>query len=97
MTFIEELQWRGLVKDVTDFEGLKERLESPATCYCGFDPTADSLHVGHLQQILLLRRYQKNGHTPIALCGGATGMIGDPRPTTERRLITLEEVAHNAQ
>ena len=97
MNFIEELQWRGLVKDVTDLEGLKERLKNPATCYCGFDPTADSLHVGHLQQILLLRRYQKAGHRPIALCGGATGMIGDPRPTTERKLLTLEEVQHNAE
>ena len=97
MNFIEELQWRGLVKDVTDFEGLKERLQNPATCYCGFDPTADSLHVGHLQQILLLRRYQKAGHRPIALCGGATGMIGDPRPTTERKLLTLEEVQYNAE
>lgn len=97
MTFYEELQWRGLVKDVTDREGLQERLQRPATCYCGFDPTADSLHVGHLQQILLLRRYQQHGHTPIAVCGGATGMIGDPRPTTERKLLTLEEVAHNAE
>lgn len=97
MNFIEELQWRGLVKDVTDLEGLKERLNNPATCYCGFDPTADSLHVGHLQQILLLRRYQKAGHKPIALCGGATGMIGDPRPTTERKLLTLEEVQYNAE
>ncbi len=56
MKFFDELKWRGLVKDVTDEEGLKERLERPLTCYCGFDPTGDSLHVGHLQQILLLRR-----------------------------------------
>jgi len=97
MTFFEELQWRGLVKDVTDFEGLKERLEKPMTCYCGFDPTADSLHVGHLQQIMLLRRYQKAGHKPIALVGGATGMIGDPRPTTERKMLQLEDVRHNAE
>lgn len=97
MNFIEELQWRGLVKDVTDFEQLKKTLEEPTTVYCGFDPTADSLHVGHLQQILLLRRYQLAGHTPIALCGGFTGMIGDPRPTTERKLLTLDEVTHNAE
>ncbi|MBQ1826732.1 MAG: tyrosine--tRNA ligase, partial [Erysipelotrichaceae bacterium] len=84
MTFLEELQWRGLVKDVTDIDALKERLKTPVTIYCGFDPTADSLHVGHLQQIVLLRRYQLAGHKPIALCGGFTGMIGDPRPTTER-------------
>ncbi len=96
MEFIEELQWRGLVKDVTDFEGLKETLKQPVTIYCGFDPTADSLHVGHLQQIILLRRYQLAGHRPIALCGGFTGMIGDPRPTTERKLLTHEEVLHNA-
>ena len=96
MDFIEELQWRGLVKDVTDFEGLKETLKEPVTIYCGFDPTADSLHVGHLQQIILLRRYQLAGHRPIALCGGFTGMIGDPRPTTERKLLTHEEVLHNA-
>ena len=67
MNFIEELQWRGLVKDCTDKEGLGEQLKNPTTIYCGFDPTADSLHVGHLQQILLLRRYQLQGHQPIAL------------------------------
>lgn len=97
MDFIEELQWRGLVKDVTDLDGLKETLKQPVTIYCGFDPTADSLHVGHLQQIILLCRYQKAGHRPIALCGGFTGMIGDPRPTTERKLLTHEEVLHNAE
>jgi len=97
MEFIEELKWRGLVKDCTNYEGLVERLRKPTVCYCGFDPTADSLHVGHLQQIILLRRYQMQGHTPIALCGGFTGMIGDPRPTTERKLLTLEEVTHNAE
>lgn len=97
MDFIEELKWRGLVKDVTDYDGLVEILKNPATVYCGFDPTADSLHVGHLQQIILLRRYQNAGHTPIALCGGFTGMIGDPRPTTERKLLTHEEVLHNAE
>ena len=96
MNFIEELKWRGLVKDCTDPEGLNEQLKKPTVIYCGFDPTADSLHVGHLQQIILLRRYQNQGHTPIALCGGFTGMIGDPRPTTERKLLTHEEVLHNA-
>ena len=97
MDFIGELKWRGLVKDVTDYDGLVETLKTPTTVYCGFDPTADSLHVGHLQQIILLRRYQNAGHTPIALCGGFTGMIGDPRPTTERKLLTHEEVLHNAE
>ncbi len=97
MEFLEELKWRGLVKDVTDLDGLRETLKNPVTIYCGFDPTADSLHVGHLQQIILLRRYQLAGHRPIALCGGFTGMIGDPRPTTERKLLTHEEVLHNAE
>ena len=90
MNFIEELKWRGLVKDVTDYDGLVNALNDHMTVYCGFDPTADSLHVGHLQQIILLRRYQDAGHTPIALCGGFTGMIGDPRPTTERKLLTMQ-------
>ena len=95
MEFIEELVWRGLVKDVTDFDGLKERLKTPATVYCGFDPTADSLHVGHMQQIMLLKRYQEVGHRVIALCGGATGMIGDPRPTTERSMQSLDVIREN--
>lgn len=97
MKFLEDLKWRGLVKDCTDLEGLKEKLKSPVTAYCGFDPTADSLHVGHLQQIMLLRRYQNAGHRPIALCGGGTGMIGDPRPTTERKLLTVEELNYNVE
>lgn len=97
MDFIEELQWRGLVKDVTDIDGLRERLKQPATVYCGFDPTADSLHVGHMQQILLLKRYQEAGHRVIALCGGATGMIGDPRPTTERSMQSLDTIRDNVK
>lgn len=97
MNFLDELAYRGLIKDVTDLESLKERIKEPITVYCGFDPTADSLHIGHLQQLLLLRRYQLQGHHPIALIGGATGMIGDPRPTTERSLQTLDEINHNVQ
>lgn len=97
MNFYEELQWRGLIKDAIDIDTLKERINEPLTCYCGFDPTADSLHIGHLQQIALLKRYQKAGHRVIALCGGATGMIGDPRPTTERKLLTAQQIAHNAE
>ena len=97
MEFFDELKWRGLVKDVTDEEGFIERLKNPLVLYCGFDPTADSLHIGGLQQLLLLKRYQKQGHTPIALLGGATGMIGDPRPTTERKLLTLEEIVENGK
>ena len=95
MEFFDELKWRGLIKDVTDEAAFIERLKSPLTLYCGFDPTADSLHIGHIQQLLLLKRYQLQGHTPIALLGGATGMIGDPRPTTERKLLTLEEIQNN--
>ncbi len=95
MNLYEDLKWRGLIKDVTDEAAFIERLKKPLKLYCGFDPTADSLHIGSLQQILLLRRYQLVGHTPIALIGGATGMIGDPRPTTERKLLTIEEVRSN--
>ena len=97
MDLFQDLQWRGLIKDVTDLEGVKERLKTPVTVYCGFDPTADSLHIGGLQQLLLLRRYQLAGHRVIALCGGATGMIGDPRPTTERSLQSLDEIARNVE
>ncbi len=95
MNLYEELKWRGLIKDITDEEAFIERLKKPLRLYCGFDPTADSLHIGSLQQILLLRRYQLHGHTPIALIGDATGMIGDPRPTSERKLMTIEEVRSN--
>lgn len=97
MDFLDELKWRGLVKDVTNFENLKKRLETPVVLYCGFDPTADSLHVGHLQQLVLLKRYQMQGHHPIALVGGATGMIGDPRPTTERSMLTEEDLQKNVK
>lgn len=96
MRFIEELKWRNLFKDVTDEKGLVERMKTPMSVYCGFDPTADSLHIGHLQQILLLKRYQKEGHHPIALIGGGTGMIGDPRPSSERTLQSIETVQENA-
>lgn len=95
MNFLDELDWRGLVKDVTNREALTKRLEEPIVLYCGFDPTATSLHVGHLQQLILLKRYQGQGHHPLALIGGATGMIGDPRPTTERSLLTDEDLQKN--
>lgn len=97
MNFIEELTWRGLVKDVTNLEDLTKRLETPIALYCGFDPTADSLHVGHLQQLILLKRYQREGHHPIALIGGGTGMIGDPRPTTERQLLDEASLMANVE
>jgi tyrosyl-tRNA synthetase len=79
MTLIEDLQWRGQLADCTDLDALTKRLnEGPLALYCGFDPTGDSLHVGHLVGQLTLRRFQLAGHHPIALAGGATGMIGDP-------------------
>lgn len=98
MNFLEELKWRDLVKDVMDEEALLKRMETKMTAYCGFDPTADSLHVGHLQQLILLKRYQLQGHHPIALLGGATGMVGDPSgKSSERSLQTLEQVSHNVE
>ncbi len=95
MELFQQLAWRGLVKDVTDEPALIERLKKPIVLYCGFDPTADSLHIGHLQQLLLLKRYVLEGHKVIALIGGATGMIGDPRPTSERALTSLETIEKN--
>lgn len=97
MSILEDLQWRGLVADCTDHKALTERLSSsPTSLYCGFDPTADSLHVGNLVPLFALRRFQLAGHNPIALAGGATGMIGDPSGrTSERQLLTPERVEHN--
>ena len=96
MSILDELQWRGLVADCTDTEELTKRLAAPTTLYCGFDPTADSLHVGNLVPLLALRRFQLLGHHPIALAGGATGSIGDPSgKTAERQLLTKEILDHN--
>ena len=97
MNLIEDLQWRGLLADCTDLDALNRRLsEGPLALYCGFDPTGDSLHVGHLMGQLTLRRFQLAGHHPIALAGGATGMIGDPSgKSAERNLLTREQLAHN--
>ena len=97
MNLLEDLQWRGLIADCTDLAGLGQRLATgPLTLYCGFDPTGDSLHVGHLMGQLTLRRFQLAGHHPIPLAGGATGMIGDPGGrSTERNLLGREELAHN--
>lgn len=89
----DELKWRGLVAQTTDEHSLREAFNSPLTSYCGFDPTAASLHVGHLLQIIMLRKLQKAGHHVLCLVGGATGMIGDPRPTAERTLKTKELTA----
>ena len=96
MSIIEELQWRGLVADCTDAEELGKRVAQPITLYCGFDPTADSLHVGSLVPLLALRRFQMLGHHPIAVAGGATGSIGDPSgKSQERQLLTKEVLDHN--
>jgi tyrosyl-tRNA synthetase len=97
MTLLEDLQWRGLVADCTDLPALAQRLaQGPVTVYCGFDPTGDSLHVGHLMGQLTLRRFQLAGHHVLPLAGGATGMIGDPSgKSAERNLLTLEQLAHN--
>jgi tyrosyl-tRNA synthetase len=97
MNLLEDLQWRELIADCTDLAGLGQRLSSgPITLYCGFDPTGDSLHVGHLMGQLMLRRFQLAGHRPIALAGGATGMIGDPSGrSAERNLLTREQLTHN--
>ncbi|MCE9553089.1 MAG: tyrosine--tRNA ligase [Planctomycetes bacterium] len=94
-----ELRWRGLIHQTTDDSGLPSWLAAkPRTLYAGFDPTADSLHVGHLVALLILRRFQQAGHTPIALVGGATGMIGDPSGKSEERvLLTADTINHNVQ
>jgi tyrosyl-tRNA synthetase len=99
MGIIEELEWRGLVSDCTDREGLAKRLAKGAvTLYCGFDPTADSLHVGSLVPLLALRRFQQFGHKPIIVAGGATGSIGDPSgKSAERRLLTHEQLNANIE
>jgi len=96
MNIFDELEWRGLTADCTDRAELQKRLETPITLYCGFDPTADSLHVGNLVPLLALRRFQLLGHHPIAVAGGATGSIGDPSgKTAERQLLSGETIEAN--
>jgi tyrosyl-tRNA synthetase len=91
---LDELQWRGLVAQTTDELALRQALaDGPITAYCGFDPTAPSLHFGNLVQLVVLRRLQRAGHRVICLVGGSTGLIGDPRPTAERVLKTKEQTA----
>jgi tyrosyl-tRNA synthetase len=93
MDLLQDLQWRGLINQVTDEEGLQKLLsEEKITLYSGFDPTADSLHIGHLLPILTLRRFQLAGHRPIALVGGATGLIGDPSGKKSERSLNEKEV-----
>lgn len=97
MNFIEELKWRGMLHDI--MPGTEELLaQNKVTGYIGFDPTAPSLHVGSLVQIMLMVNFQRAGHKPIALIGGATGMIGDPSgKKEERKLLTIEDILHNEQ
>jgi len=92
MHILDDLKARGLVYQNTDEEALYKRLESPITLYCGYDPTADSLHIGHLLPILILRRFQLAGHRPIALVGGGTGLIGDPSGKVNERTLNPTEV-----
>lgn len=95
MTLFEDLKWRGLIKDISSPELEKKLNEGGMSFYIGTDPTADSLHVGHLSSFLISKRLKDAGHHPILLVGGATGMIGDPRPTSERAMISKEEVQRN--
>lgn len=95
MTNWEELQWRGLVKDVAG-DGIENKINNESvTFYWGTDPTADSLHLGHYSSLVTAKRLMLMGHKPILLCGGATGRIGDPRPTAEREIMSLEELDKN--
>lgn len=95
MNCVEDLKFRGLIKDVSDPKIFDMLNNEKVTFYIGTDPTADSLHIGHLSTFLICKRLQEYGHKPIILVGGATGLIGDPRPTSERAMITYEQVHHN--
>ncbi|MEG1506289.1 MAG: tyrosine--tRNA ligase [Bacilli bacterium] len=97
MNIYDDLLWRGLIKDFSDPE-LKDKLNAGGmTFYIGTDPTGDSMHIGHFSSFLIATRLKKAGHNPILLIGGATGLIGDPKPSTERPMITKEEVNHNVK
>lgn len=97
MTIFEDLKWRGLIKDITS-PLLEEKLNKGGmTFYIGTDPTADSMHLGHLSSFLISKRLKNAGHNPILLIGGATGRIGDPRPTSEREMKSIEEIEHNIE
>lgn len=97
MSIYEDLIWRGLIKDCTSPE-LEEKLNKGGmTFYIGTDPTADSMHLGHLSSFLISKRLKEAGHNPILLIGGATGRIGDPRPTSEREMKSIEEIEHNIE
>ena len=97
MTLFEDLKWRGLIKDISSPELEKKLNEEKLTFYIGTDPTADSMHIGHFSSFLIATRLAKYGHHPILLIGGATGLIGDPKPSKERPMITKEEVEKNVE
>lgn len=97
MKLFEELKWRGLIKDISSPELEKKLNEEKLTFYIGTDPTADSMHIGHFSSFLIATRLAKHGHKPILLVGGATGLIGDPKPSKERQMITKEEVLKNVE
>ena len=97
MKLYDELVWRGLVQEISD-DSLKEKLNNGGmTFYIGTDPTADSMHIGHYSSFLICKRLANAGHHPILLIGGATGLIGDPKPNAERPIISKEEVEKNYQ
>ena len=95
--FVEELKWRGMIHDITP--GAEEEvMKGPAAAYVGIDPTGDSLHIGHLVSVMILKHFQNCGHKPYALVGGATGMIGDPSmKSAERNLLDEETLGHNVE
>ena len=95
MTLYEELQWRGLIQDISSPELIDRLNQGGMTFYIGTDPTADSMHIGHYSSFLISKRLAKAGHHPLLLVGGATGLIGDPKPTAERPIISKEEVEKN--
>ena len=95
MNLYEDLKWRGLIQDISDEELINKLNNEKLTFYIGTDPTADSMHIGHYSSFLISKRLAKYGHKPILLVGGATGLIGDPKPTAERPMITKEAVEYN--
>ena len=97
MNLYEDLKWRGLIQDISDEELINKLNNEKLTFYIGTDPTADSMHIGHYSSFLISKRLAKYGHKPILLVGGATGLIGDPKPTAERPMITKEEVQYNIE
>lgn len=97
MNIVEELRWRGLIYDMTNKELEDKLINESLTFYIGIDPTADSVHIGTLSSVLVAKRLQLAGHNPIIIAGGGTGLIGDPKPTSERPMISIDDVKHNVE